>query len=686
MTFAAALQGKTLDRDFETKAVNTIRMLAADAVQQANSGHPGMPMGMAQAAFVLWTRYLRYNPTNPHWPNRDRFVLSAGHGSMLLYALLYLTGYDLPLEELKNFRQWGSKTPGHPEYGHTPGVETTTGPLGQGFANGVGMALATHWLAQRFNRPGYNIVDHYIYAIVSDGDLMEGIASEAASLAGHLKLGRLIYLYDDNHITIDGSTEVAYTEDWAKRFEAYGWHVQKVDGLDGEAVAQAIEAAQADPRPSIIGCRTVIGYGSPNKAGTSKVHGEALGEDELKRTKENLGWPLEPRFYVPDDVLQFFRQAVPRGQELEAEHQALLEAYSREYPAEAAEYRQFMAGELPEGWQESVPPFPAGKAVATRNASGAVINALAKAIPNLIGGSADLAGSNKTTIDGSPFLAPGDYSGRNIHFGVREHGMAGILNGMALHGGVIPYGGTFLVFSDYARPSMRLAALMGIRVIYVMTHDSIGLGEDGPTHQPIEHLAALRAIPNMTVIRPADANETIYAWIAALQNTQGPTVLALTRQNLPVYDRAAEGLGEASGLLRGGYVFFEQAEDGLDLVLISTGSEVDIAYQAAKALAAEGVGVRVVSLPSWELFQKQEEAYRQQVLPPGVPRLAIEAATPFGWERWVGNDKSRGDIIGIDHFGASAPYQRIYQEFGLTPERLAERARQLLAQSQPSRA
>ncbi|MCC9076066.1 transketolase [Litorilinea aerophila] len=686
MTFAAALQGKTLDRDFETKAVNTIRMLAADAVQQANSGHPGMPMGMAQAAFVLWTRYLRYNPTNPHWPNRDRFVLSAGHGSMLLYALLYLTGYDLPLEELKNFRQWGSKTPGHPEYGHTPGVETTTGPLGQGFANGVGMALATHWLAQRFNRPGYNIVDHHIYAIVSDGDLMEGIASEAASLAGHLKLGRLIYLYDDNHITIDGSTEVAYTEDWAKRFEAYGWHVQKVDGLDGEAVAQAIEAAQADPRPSIIGCRTVIGYGSPNKAGTSKVHGEALGEDELKRTKENLGWPLEPRFYVPDDVLQFFRQAVPRGQELEAEHQALLEAYSREYPAEAAEYRQFMAGELPEGWQESIPPFPAGKAVATRNASGAVINALAKAIPNLIGGSADLAGSNKTTIDGSPFLAPGDYSGRNIHFGVREHGMAGILNGMALHGGVIPYGGTFLVFSDYARPSMRLAALMGIRVIYVMTHDSIGLGEDGPTHQPIEHLAALRAIPNMTVIRPADANETIYAWIAALQNTQGPTVLALTRQNLPVYDRAAEGLGEASGLLRGGYVFFEQAEDGLDLVLISTGSEVDIAYQAAKALAAEGVGVRVVSLPSWELFQKQEEAYRQQVLPPGVPRLAIEAATPFGWERWVGNDKSRGDIIGIDHFGASAPYQRIYQEFGLTPERLAERARQLLAQSQPSRA
>ncbi|OUC05296.1 transketolase, partial [Litorilinea aerophila] len=638
------------------------------------------------AAFVLWTRYLRYNPTNPHWPNRDRFVLSAGHGSMLLYALLYLTGYDLPLEELKNFRQWGSKTPGHPEYGHTPGVETTTGPLGQGFANGVGMALATHWLAQRFNRPGYNIVDHHIYAIVSDGDLMEGIASEAASLAGHLKLGRLIYLYDDNHITIDGSTEVAYTEDWAKRFEAYGWHVQKVDGLDGEAVAQAIEAAQADPRPSIIGCRMVIGYGSPNKAGTSKVHGEALGEDELKRTKENLGWPLEPRFYVPDDVLQFFRQAVPRGQELEAEHQALLEAYSREYPAEAAEYRQFMAGELPEGWQESIPPFPAGKAVATRNASGAVINALAKAIPNLIGGSADLAGSNKTTIDGSPFLAPGDYSGRNIHFGVREHGMAGILNGMALHGGVIPYGGTFLVFSDYARPSMRLAALMGIRVIYVMTHDSIGLGEDGPTHQPIEHLAALRAIPNMTVIRPADANETIYAWIAALQNTQGPTVLALTRQNLPVYDRAAEGLGEASGLLRGGYVFFEQAEDGLDLVLISTGSEVDIAYQAAKALAAEGVGVRVVSLPSWELFQKQEEAYRQQVLPPGVPRLAIEAATPFGWERWVGNDKSRGDIIGIDHFGASAPYQRIYQECGLTPERLAERARQLLAQSQPSRA
>jgi transketolase len=678
MTHLPAFGQISLDPTFEKQAVNTIRMLAADAVQQANSGHPGMPMGMAQAAFILWTRYLRYSPTSPSWINRDRFVLSAGHGSMLLYALLHLTGYDLSLDELRRFRQWGSKTPGHPEYRHAPGVETTTGPLGQGFANGVGMAIAVNWLAARFNRPGFHIVDHYVYAIVSDGDLMEGIASEAASLAGHLRLGRLIYLYDNNSITIDGKTEIAYTEDWARRFHAYGWHVQSVDGMDGEAVAQAIEAAQADPRPSIIGCRTVIGYGSPNHAGASKAHGEPLGEDELKLTKTNLGWPQEPRFHIPEDVQAYFRQAMVRGKQLEAAYSDLLEAYRQEYSAEAAEFQQMMGGELPTGWEAALPVFPVGKPAATRNAGGAVINSLAKVILNLVGGSADLAGSTKTTINGMSFLKREDFSGNNVHFGVREHGMAGILNGMALHGGVIPYGGTFLIFSDYMRASMRLAALMGLRVIYVLTHDSVGLGEDGPTHQPIEHLAALRAIPNMTVIRPADANETAEAWRAALQNSTGPTVLALTRQNLPVYDREGQNLGPASGLARGGYIFFESAPDALELILISSGSEVEIAYEAAKMLAGEGVGVRVVNLASWELFEQQSEEYRQEVLPPGTPKLAIEAAIPFGWERWVGNDKAQGDVIAINRFGASAPYKRIYKEFGLTPENVAARAKVLL--------
>ncbi len=673
-----ALDARPLDPAFRNQAINTIRMLAADGVQQAKSGHPGLPMGMAAAAFALWTRYLRYSPGNPQWINRDRFVLSAGHGSMLLYSLLHLTGFDLPLDELRNFRQWNSKTPGHPEYHHTPGVETTTGPLGQGFANGVGMALAAEWMAARFNRPGFPLIDHRIYAIVSDGDLMEGIGSEAASLAGHLRLGRIIYLYDDNHITIDGKTDVSYTEDWAKRFEAYDWHVQKIDGMDPDAVAQAIEAAQADPRPSIIGCRTIIGYGSPKKAGTSGAHGEPLGDDELNATKVALDWPTEPRFWVPDAVGAYFRQAVPRGKQLEAEFSDLLEAYSQEYPVEAAELRRLTSGELPEGWQAALPVFPPGKAVATRNAGGVVINALAKVIPNLVGGSADLAGSNKTTIDSSPFIATGEYGGNNIHFGVREHGMGGMLNGMALHGGIIPHGATFLVFTDYMRGSMRLAALMGLRIVYVMTHDSIGLGEDGPTHQPIEHLAALRAIPNMTVLRPGDANETSMAWRAALENTDGPSVLALTRQNLATFDRAGEKLGAVEGVLRGGYVLYEHAPKGLEIILIATGSELEIAYAAGKTLAGEGVGVRVVSLPSWELFQKQDAAYIGEVLPPGVRKLAIEAASPFGWERWVGNDPHLGAVIGIDHFGASAPYQRIYQEFGLTPENTVARAKQLL--------
>lgn len=673
-----ALEERSLEPSFREQAINTIRMLAADAVQQAKSGHPGLPMGMAAAAFTLWTRYMNYSPSNPAWINRDRFVLSAGHGSMLLYALLHLTGYDLSLDEIRNFRQWESKTPGHPEYGHAPGVETTTGPLGQGFANGVGMALAAAWMATRFNRPNFDLISHYIYAIVSDGDLMEGIASEAASLAGHLKLGRIVYLYDNNSITIDGKTDIAYTEDWAKRFEAYGWHVQEIDGMDTAAVAAAIEAAQADDRPSIIGCKTVIGFGSPKKAGTSGAHGEPLGDEELEATKKALGWPVEPRFLVPENVGEFFGQAVPRGQKLEAQFSDLLEGYSQEYPKEAAELKLIMAGGLPEGWEQTLPTFPAGKAMATRVAGGQVINALAKVVTNLVGGSADLAGSNRTTIEGSPFIKADDYSGNNVHFGVREHAMGGMLNGMALHGGIIPHGASFLTFTDYMRPSMRLAALMGIRVIYVMTHDSIGLGEDGPTHQPIEHLAALRAIPNMTVVRPADANETSMAWRVALENTDGPTVIALTRQNLAVFDRDAAGMGAADGALRGGYVLYEHAPNGLDIVLIATGSEVEIALEAAKQLADEGTGVRVVSLMSWEIFSQQDGAYIDEVLPVGVKRLAIEAATSFGWERWIGNDPHLGAMLGIDHFGASAPYQRVYKEFGLTPEHTVAKAKQLL--------
>ncbi|HHY56398.1 MAG TPA: transketolase, partial [Chloroflexi bacterium] len=532
----------------------------------------------------------------------------------------------------------------------------------------------------RFNRPGFEVVNHYTYAIVSDGDLMEGVASEAASLAGHLRLGKIIYLYDDNSITIDGKTEVSYTEDWAKRFEGYGWHVQRgVDFNNSAAIYEAIMTAQADPRPSIIGLKSIIGYGSPNKAGTSKVHGEALGEEELKATKEHLGWPLEPRFYIPEDVLAYFRQALARGARLEDSHAQLMAAYAAAYPDQAAELNRFLSGELPDGWEEALPIYPPSpKGDATRNTSGKAINALAAVLPNLIGGSADLAASNKTTINGAPFIKPDDFGGPNIHFGVREHGMGGILNGMALHGGVIPYGGTFLVFSDYMRGAIRLAALTGLRVIYVFTHDSIGLGEDGPTHQPIEHLAALRAMPNLTVIRPGDANETSQAWRAALLNTSGPTALALTRQNLPTYDRAAEGLGAAEDLLKGGYVFYEHAPNGLQLVLIGTGSELDIAYTAAKQLAGEGVGVRVVSLPSWELFQAQSAEYRAAVLPPGVAKVAVEAATTFGWERWVGNDPTRSAIVGIDHFGASAPYQRVYKEFGITAENVVAVAKKLI--------
>ncbi len=679
MNQEAFLSGVPVDAAVEAKAVNAIRLLSAEGVQAANSGHPGMPMGMAQAAYTLWSRHLRFNPANPSWANRDRFVLSTGHGSMLLYSLLHLTGYDLSLDELRNFRQLGSKTPGHPEYGeHTPGVETTTGPLGQGLTNGVGMAIAEQWLAARFNRPEFDVVDHYTYAIVGDGDLMEGVSSEAASLAGHLSLGKLIYLYDNNSITIDGTTAISFTEKWAQRFDAYGWHVQEVDALDPTALEAAITAAKADPRPSIIGCKSIIGYGSPNNANTSKVHGEPLGPDELAKTKENLDWPKEPGFFVPDDVRELFSAAPTHGERLEAAYNEMMAAYAAAYPAEAAEYERMMTGELPEGWEEAIPVFEAGGSVATRSSSGKVINAIAAAVPNFIGGSADLAASNKTTIEGQPFVEAGNFAGPNIHFGVREHGMAGALNGMALHGGVIPFGATFLVFADYMRGSMRLAALMGLRVVYVLTHDGIGVGEDGPTHQPIEQLASLRIIPNMTVIRPADANESAEAWRAALLNESGPTALALTRQNLPIYDREAEGLGGADGVLKGGYVFYENAPNGLDVVLIGSGSEVEIAYDAAKQLVADGVGVRVVSLASFELFEAQSEEYIEGVLGGSAPKVAVEAGVTYGWQRWVGNDPTKSAVIGLDRFGASGPYQEVYEALGITAEAVVARAKELV--------
>ena len=656
--------------------INTIRTLAMDAVQKARSGHPGLPMGAAAMAYVLWTRFLKHNPANPAWPDRDRFVLSAGHGSMLLYSLLHLTGYDLPLAELQNFRQWGSKTPGHPEHGLTPGVETTTGPLGQGFANGVGRAIAERFLAARFNRPGHTIVDHYTYAIVSDGDLMEGVAAEAASLAGHLKLGKLIYLYDDNRISIEGSTDLAFTEDRALRFQAYGWHVQQVDGNDLEAVAEAIRAAQAETeRPSLIIARTIIGYGSPHKQGTAEAHGEPLGEDEVRATKEALGWPPEPAFYIPDEALAHFRQALARGQEWEADWQRRFAAYAQAYPDLAAEWQRLMRGELPPDWDADMPTFPPdAKGMATRVASGTVINALAPRLTNLIGGSADLAPSTRTLMKGTGDFAAGHYGNRNLRFGVREHAMGAILNGMALHGGVIPFGATFLVFSDYMRPAIRLAAMMELPVIYVFTHDSIGLGEDGPTHQPVEHLAALRAIPNLTVIRPADANETVVAWRVALEHRSGPVALALTRQNVPVFDRTR--YAPAEGLRRGAYIMAEAEGGKPDLILIATGSEVQLALAAREELAKRGIAARVVNMPSWELFDRQSAEYRESVLPPEVTaRLAVEAGVSQGWHRYVG---PAGEVISLERFGASAPYQVAMRNLGFSVENVVARALALL--------
>ena len=651
----------------QSRAINTLRFLSADGVQQANSGHPGLPMGAAAMAFTIWTRHLRHNPRNPKWMGRDRFILSGGHGSMLLYSLLHLTGYDLSLDDLKNFRQWGSITPGHPEYGLTPGVEMTTGPLGQGFATGVGMGIAQAHLAALLNKPGHELIQSFIYAMVTDGDLMEGVASEAASLAGHLQLGKLIYLYDDNHISIDGSTDLAFTEDRALRFEAYGWHVQKVDdGNDVEAIDKAIQEAKRDPRPSIIMCRTIIGFGSPKRQGTSKAHGEPLGDEELNAAKENLGWQTEPRFFIPDDVLAFYRNAIDAGREREFDWKMKFDAYKNLHPKLGSELSRRLAGKLPDDWEAALPTFPTDpKGMATRASSGKVINALAPILPELIGGSADLAPSNNTKIDGSPAFQKDSREGRNFHFGVREHAMGAVLNGMALFGGVIPYGGTFLIFSDYMKPAIRIAAISHIPTIFIFTHDSVGLGEDGPTHQPIEQLAMLRAIPNLVTIRPADANEVREAWKVAISRRDGPTALALTRQNVPTLD-----VGQTSSLSRGAYVLKDFGAP--EVILMASGSEVSLILDAAQKLADEGRGVRVVSFPSWELFEMQDEAYKESVLPKSIQaRLAVEAGASLGWERYA---KS---TICIDHYGASAPAKVIFEKFGFTVENVIARAKEL---------
>jgi transketolase len=666
------------DAKFDELCINTIRFLSVDAVEQARSGHPGAPMGAAAMAYVLWDRFLKHNPTDPSWPNRDRFVLSNGHASALLYSLLHLTGYDLPLEELKNFRQWGSKTPGHPEHGLAPGVEMTTGPLGQGFAHGVGMAIAERWLADHYNRPDHQIINHHTYAIVSDGDLQEGVASEAASLAGTLRLGKLIYLYDDNDISIEGNTDIAFAENVPQRFLAYGWHViGPIDGMDSSAVDAAIRMAQAETgRPSLIICRTIIGYGSPNKAGTAGVHGEPLGPEEARLAKETLGWPYQEPFTIAPEALAHFRKAGERGRHYQEEWQARLAAYRRDYPAEAAQLEEDLRGELPEGWDLGLSELfkPGDKPVATREAGGRVMNAIVNRVHAFAGGSADLAPSTKTLLKDHNSYGFEEYCGsHNFHFGVREHAMGAIANGMALHGGIIPYTATFLIFSDYMRPAIRLGALMEQRVVYIFTHDSIGLGQDGPTHQPIEQLLGLRAVPNLVVLRPADATETVEAWKIALGRRHGPTALALSRQNLPVLDRST--LAPAEGAQRGAYILWE-ASPSPDVIFLATGSEVHIALEAGQSLQEKGVSARVVSLPSWELFDAQPVEYRNSVLPPDIKaRISIEAATPLGWERYVGTD---GVAIGLPHFGASAPAEVLYEKFGLTSHRMIEEATRLI--------
>jgi len=652
-------------RELDQLCINTIRTLAMDAVQQADSGHPGTPMALAPLAYVLWQRHLKYNPANPDWLDRDRFVLSAGHACMLLYSVLYLTGYDLTLDDIKQFRQWGSRTPGHSEHGVTPGVEATTGPLGQGVGNAVGMAIAEAQLAALFNRPGHSLIDHHTYFLASDGDLMEGVSHEACSLAGHLKLGKLIGFYDDNHITIDGSTDLAFSDNTTRRFEAYGWQVQRIpDGNDLDAIDAAIDQAKRlTERPSLIIVRTHIAWGSPHKQDSAEAHGAPLGADEVKATKQNLGWPsLEP-FYVPEEALEHWRRARDRGTRLEAEWQKRRDKYRAAHADLATELERRLAGRLPAGWDASLPVFGPKDAQATRAASGKVLNAIAAKLPELIGGSADLTGSNNTEIKGAG-------PERNFHYGVREHAMGAVLNGITLHKGFIPFGGTFLIFSDYMRPAIRLAALTHLKPIYVFTHDSIGLGEDGPTHQPIEQLAALRAIPNMTVIRPSDATEVVEAWRAAITHQQGPVALVLTRQKGAVVDRSK--YAPATGLHKGGYVLADSSDP--DVVLMATGSEVELILGAYERLKADARRPRAVSMPCLEYFAKQSQSYRDAVLIPGVPRIAVEAAARQSWYRWVGE---HGVIIGIDRFGESAPYQRIYNEFGLTVERVVDAARQL---------
>ena len=674
---AAADPTSTADPSLDQLAIDTIRTLSIDAVQKANSGHPGAPMGAAPMAYTLWTRFLRHAPTVPHWPDRDRFVLSAGHASMLLYSLLHLTGYDLTLDDLEHFRQWGSRTPGHPEYGLTAGVEATTGPLGQGFANGVGMAIAERRLSAEFDRPGHSVIDHRTFAICSDGDLQEGIASEAASLAGHLRLGKLVYLYDDNHIQLDGPTHMAWSEDVLERFDAYGWHTERVH--DGNSVAEieaAIDAAIVDERPSLIAVRTHIGFGSPNKQDSSKAHGAPLGVEEVRLTKEAYGWDPDRQFYVPDAVREAMGAAVERGRALVGGWEARMWRYAEAFPEEAAELRRRLAGELRTDWADGLPVYDVGEDFATRQVSQQTIQDLADRVPELFGGAADLSESNLTDIkEAGDFEA--DEPGRNLRFGVREHGMGGVGNGIAYHGGFIPYVATFLQFSDYMRGSVRLAALAGVHIVYVWTHDSVGLGEDGPTHQPIEHYAALRAIPNLWFVRPGDANEASAAWALALERRDGPVALALTRQKLTTYAETADRARD--GVRRGGYVVRESSGGpaGIDLILIATGSELGLAMEANARLEPEGIRTRVVSLPCWEAFDRQEPDYRDAVLPPGVRRrLSVEAGVSLGWDRWVGDE---GAILGIDHFGASAPAPTIFEHFGFTVDHVAEVAREVAA-------
>ena len=673
----AANKTKVSDAEFEQQCVNSIRVLAIDAVQKANSGHPGLPMGMAPIAYLLWTRFMRYNPANPKWFGRDRFVLSAGHGSMLLYAMLYLSGYDLPLDQLKQFRQLGSLTPGHPESNITPGVETTTGPLGQGVGNGIGMAVAAAHLKARFDRGASGVFDHRVFAIASDGDMMEGVSSEAASIAGHLGLGNIIYIYDDNHVTIDGGTVLSFDEDVCKRFEAYGWHTQAVeDANDLEAVARAIENGIAETsRPSLIRVRSHIGYGSPHRQDTSEAHGKPLGAEEVKLTKRFYGWPEEPPFYVPDEALAYFRECGARGAELERKWNKRFEAYAAANRTEAAELKAMLAGELPAGWDSEIPVFTPKDSLATRESASRAEQAIARRVWNLFGGAADLNESTFVNVnDGGDFLR-GDYLGRNMHFGIREHGMCSILNGVALHGGFIPYGSSFLVFTDYCRPSIRLAALMGLHVIYVFTHDSIGVGEDGPTHQPVEQIASLRAIPNLTVIRPGDANEAAEAWRVAMTRRSGPIMMVLCRQKLPTFDRTV--MAPAKGVARGAYVLTETAGRAPAIILISNGSELNLAVGAKAELEKRGHAVRVVSMPSEEIFASQDKAYRDSVLPAAVKkRMAIEAASPMSWYRWVGDE---GDIVCMTTYGASGPYQDVMKHFGFTVENVVERASKLIA-------